>query len=52
VNTTELGRPFVIFGRGTRRGDPVLAPDGSGEVRGRYRAGNDGLLRLGYQRGG
>ena len=47
LDTNELGRSLVIFGRGTRRGNPVLAPDGSGEVRGWLWAGGDGQLRWG-----
>ncbi len=46
-DTNELGRPLIIFGRGTLRGSPVLAPDGSGDVRGWYWAGGDGRLRWG-----
>ncbi len=47
TETNEVGRPLVVFGRGTRRGNPVLAPDGSGALRGWSWAGNDGRLRWG-----
>ena len=45
--TNEVGRPLLVFGRGTRRGDPVLAPDGSGQLRGWHWAAMDGRLRWG-----
>lgn len=45
--TDEVGRLLVVHGRGTLRGDPVLAPDGSGEVRGWRWGGGDGRLRWG-----
>lgn len=47
TETNEVGRPLVMFGRGTQRGNPVLAPDGSGVLRGWGWAGNDGRLRWG-----
>jgi hypothetical protein len=47
AETNEIGRPLVVFGRGTRRGSPVLAPDGSGTLRGWGWAGGDGRLRWG-----
>lgn len=43
----EVGRMLVLHGRGTQRGDAVLAPDGGAELRGWRWGGYDGRLRWG-----
>jgi hypothetical protein len=46
--SNEIGRPFVIFGRGTQRGDPVVVEDLFGPVtKGWLWGGYDGVQRWG-----